>query len=102
MKKPIITILLLIAITVAGVYAYKKINRPAAVTERSAEEENVKRIEQKTFVKPSEAELREQLTKMQYYVTQEDGTEYKFRNEIAGKTGTRCGTGNAVAAGAGC
>ena len=81
MKKPIVTIFLLIVITVAGVYGFKRINRPAAVTERSAEEENVKRIEKKTFVKPGDAELREQHSELQYYVTQKDGTERPFQNE---------------------
>ncbi|CAN0464872.1 unnamed protein product, partial [Hapterophycus canaliculatus] len=33
------------------------------------------------FVKPSEAELREQLTKLQFRVTQQDATEPSFSNE---------------------
>ena len=35
-----------------------------------------------SFVKPSEAELRETLTPLQFEVTQEDGTEPPFRNEL--------------------
>jgi len=33
------------------------------------------------FIKPSDSELRKQLTKLQYHVTQEDGTERSFNNE---------------------
>lgn len=35
-----------------------------------------------TFVKPSDAELRERLTSMQYQVTQQDATERAFQNEF--------------------
>ncbi len=35
----------------------------------------------KTFVKPSDAELREKLSSMQYEVTQHEGTEPPYRNE---------------------
>lgn len=35
----------------------------------------------KDFVKPSDAELKQKLTKMQYYVTQKDGTERAFTNK---------------------
>lgn len=34
-----------------------------------------------TYKKPSKDELKERLTGMQFYVTQEDGTETAFRNE---------------------
>lgn len=44
--------------------------------------ENVWKAEsKKTFVKPSEAKLREQLNSMQFNVTQKDGTEPPFNNE---------------------
>ncbi len=36
---------------------------------------------QTTYTKPSEEELREKLTSLQYKVTQDDGTERPFRNE---------------------
>ena len=36
----------------------------------------------KTYVKPSEGELRERLTPEQYHVTQEEGTERPFHNEF--------------------
>jgi peptide methionine sulfoxide reductase msrA/msrB len=35
----------------------------------------------KTFVKPSDEELKEKLSEIQYYVTQENGTEKPFDNE---------------------
>jgi methionine-R-sulfoxide reductase len=35
----------------------------------------------RTFTKPSEAELRERLTRLQYEVTQHEGTERAFSNE---------------------
>ena len=35
----------------------------------------------KNFVKPSDSELRKKLTKLQYEVTQEEGTERPFKNE---------------------
>lgn len=38
-------------------------------------------VEKVGFVKPSDSALREQLTEMQYYVTQEDGTERAFTGE---------------------
>ena len=38
-------------------------------------------MSQAQFAKPSDAELKQKLTKMQYEVTQEDGTEPPFRNE---------------------
>ncbi len=37
--------------------------------------------EMMTFIKPSTAELKRSLSKMQYYVTQNDGTEPPFQNE---------------------
>nr|WP_281364248.1 peptide-methionine (R)-S-oxide reductase MsrB [Vibrio marinisediminis] len=36
----------------------------------------------KTYIKPSDKQLRQTLTQMQYYVTQEDGTERAFKNEF--------------------
>lgn len=36
--------------------------------------------DKKTFIKPSNAELKEKLTRIQYHVTQENGTEQAFSN----------------------
>lgn len=49
-------------------------------TEKS-EEEGMMTESQTTFIKPSPGELRKTLTDIQYKVTQEDGTEFAFRNE---------------------
>ena len=35
----------------------------------------------KTYTKPTDAELRQKLTREQYQVTQHEGTEPAFRNE---------------------
>lgn len=37
--------------------------------------------EKQRFVKPSDAELRQRLTPIQYQITQQDGTERPYRNE---------------------
>jgi methionine-R-sulfoxide reductase len=37
--------------------------------------------DKRTYVKPSDAELRQRLTPMQYKITQQDGTEPSYRNE---------------------
>lgn len=81
MKNPIVIFLALTLVAAVGVLAYPKIFRPPASTERSAAQENVKRAEEATFVKPSDAELREMLTELQYQVTQHEGTERSFSNE---------------------
>jgi peptide methionine sulfoxide reductase msrA/msrB len=39
------------------------------------------RAEKRDFVKPSDAELRQRLTPLQYQVTQQEGTEPPYRNE---------------------
>jgi peptide methionine sulfoxide reductase msrA/msrB len=81
MKNPIVLLLILAVGIAAAVFAYPKIFRPPAATERSAEQENVKRAEVKAFAKPSDEELRKQLTELQYQVTQHEGTERPFQNE---------------------
>ena len=81
MKNPLIIFLLLAIATIVGVFAYPKIFRPPASTERSVEQENVKRTEPEVFVKPSDAELKAKLTELQYQVTQHEGTERPFNNE---------------------
>jgi methionine-R-sulfoxide reductase len=81
MKKPIRLIVFLAILVAACVFAYPKIFRPAASTERSAEQENVKRIGQEKFIRPSDAELKERLTELQYQVTQHEVTERPFNNE---------------------
>jgi peptide methionine sulfoxide reductase msrA/msrB len=57
--------------------AYKVGSGRAGFLERTWKEQPQK----KKFVKPSEEQLRAQLTPMQYQVTQEEGTEPPFENE---------------------
>ena len=59
--------------------AYKVGSGRAGFLEKTWKDQPVKG--QKKFVKPSEDELRSRLTKIQYDVTQKDGTEPAFRNE---------------------
>ena len=81
MKKPIVTLVTLLLILVVGVFAYKKLNQPPAATACTEEQVNIKRVEPKVFVKPSDEELRKTLTELQYQVTQHEGTERPFNNE---------------------
>ncbi|MFT4550854.1 MAG: peptide methionine sulfoxide reductase msrA/msrB [Verrucomicrobiales bacterium] len=83
MKNPITAILLLVVLICAGYFAYSKLTRPEASTERSSDQELVQRSEdkEKPFVKPSDDDLRETLTPLQYQVTQHEGTERSFQNE---------------------
>ncbi len=43
--------------------------------------ENMEKLWSEDFVKPSDKELKEKLTPLQYHVTQENGTESPFQNE---------------------
>jgi peptide methionine sulfoxide reductase msrA/msrB len=80
-KNPIAILLVLAVFAAVGVFAYSKIFRPPPSTMRSAEQENIKRTEVVAFNKPSDAELREKLTELQYQVTQHEDTERPFSNE---------------------
>ena len=80
-SKPLATILVVVLVAILGVFAYKKLTRPASSTTRSAEQDNVKRTDRAAFVKPSDDELRKMLTPLQYRVTQEEGTEQGRDNE---------------------
>ena len=71
----------LMIVGVAVVLVYAIIMRPPSATERSSHQMNIKRIDLSAFNKPSDADLREKLTDLQYRVTQQDGTERAFRNE---------------------
>ncbi|GAK84204.1 peptide methionine sulfoxide reductase MsrA /peptide methionine sulfoxide reductase MsrB [Vibrio ponticus] len=51
------------------------------VTLREMIDENKLLTQGKRYLKPSDAELRKSLTELQYYVTQEDGTERAFDNK---------------------
>ena len=82
MKSKLPSIILILALlAIAGFIFYPKIFRPPASTSRTEAEDNVKRIGREAFVKPSDAELREMLTPLQYDVTQHEGTERPHANE---------------------
>jgi peptide methionine sulfoxide reductase msrA/msrB len=74
-------IILFVVFALVAAFACAKIIRPPVSTERSAEQENIKRTNAAAFVKPSDAELRQRLTELQYQVTQHEGTERPFSNE---------------------
>jgi len=85
-KKLIFTLFGVIAVAMLGVYAVPRLFRPPPSTERSVEQQNIKRQAPGTeFSKPSDAALRKTLTELQYYVTQENGTERAGRNEYWNK-----------------
>jgi methionine-R-sulfoxide reductase len=80
--KPSVRILILLALlAAAGIFAYPKLFPPPVATERTAAQEDIQRVEPAAFRKPSESELREKLTELQYAVTQEEATERPFGNE---------------------
>ena len=85
MKSPKLLFLSIAVIAVAaiGVYAYPKLfGGPPPSTGTTAEQQSTKRLGSRgEFVKPSDEELREMLTPLQYYVTQQDGTETRKDNE---------------------
>lgn len=51
------------------------------VTLRELIDRSNNKAAKKMYTKPSDAEIKAKLTEMQYYVTQEDGTERAFQNE---------------------
>jgi peptide methionine sulfoxide reductase msrA/msrB len=51
------------------------------VTLRSMIDDKAQMASLKVYQKPSDAEIKKQLSELQYYVTQEDGTERAFNNE---------------------
>ena len=82
--KLIALLLILVAITAIGIFVYPKPfeKKPPPSTSRTEEQQNVKRLgSREDFVKPTDVELREMLTDLQYYVTQQDGTEEAENNE---------------------
>ncbi len=81
MKKTFRILFLLAAVTATVIFVYPRLFPPAAAEARPAEQQDIKRMDPSQFQKPSEAELRETLTELQYDVTQEEGTEPPFHNE---------------------
>lgn len=70
------------AFVVAGL-AFVAFRAPSAETtqQKTRREQETHRSPKMPFEKPSDAELRKQLTPLQYQVTQTEGTEPAFRNE---------------------
>lgn len=62
-----------------GKDAIKKIDMESSKMENIGN--NLSKINGKNFQKPSDAELKKQLTTLQYEVTQKDGTETPYKNE---------------------
>ncbi|MGK0188558.1 MAG: methionine-R-sulfoxide reductase [Verrucomicrobiales bacterium] len=80
-RHPLVTITATLLLVGAIAFTYAKVIRPPVSTERSIEQENIIHTADAPFEKPIDAELREQLTDLQYKVTQKEGTERAFQNE---------------------
>ena len=74
MKKTIITAAITLAIAAIAVACARPATGATNDSEKRARQDG-------KYSRPSDAEIRETLTRMQYKVTQKDGTEPAFRNE---------------------
>jgi len=71
-------LLIVCLLSFAALYSYSKNDETASISKFS----KINKVYTgENFVKPSDKELKEKLSKMQYKVTQKDGTEPPFKNE---------------------
>ena len=84
MKQKHIMLIIIFIVLAAGIY-FSVFRREKAIhqerTEGVSVDSDTPATNWRTFVKPSDAELKKILTPMQYNVTQKDGTEPAFQNE---------------------
>ncbi len=78
MKK---TLFIAIAISLTGLSWQVVADDEASSPQEVAQEKGAEAEEEKPYVKPSQAELRRKLSRMQYDVTQNEATEKAFRNK---------------------
>ena len=79
MKKTVIAALLLLSMMAAMITGPLYINVQGA--QAGMEDKVEENMEENQYLKPPDEELRKKLTELQYYVTQEAGTERPFQNE---------------------